>query len=67
MLLLYVLKRCVHSDMRVRNERNAFPPHELQAAFNNLLVELHIGDAVHQQAADAVLPFKYGYGVPELV
>ena len=40
---------------------------QIDAALNDALVELHVGNAVHEQAADAVGPLEDGDPVPGLV
>ena len=42
-------------DEGVGDELDAGGGHEVDAALDGLLVELHVGDAVHEQAADAVV------------
>ena len=46
---------------------NALVLHNVHAAVNDLLFQLHVGDAVHQQAAHAVLTLVYGHFVAALV
>ncbi len=46
---------------------DAFVAEQLDAAIDDALVELHVGDAVHQQAADAVGPLVDGDRVARLV
>ena len=41
--------------------------HDLDPALDDLLFQLHVGDAVHQKAAGAVLPLVNGDGVAPLV
>src|SRR5260370_17502500 len=48
----------IFSDFRVREECDAFLGHEINAALDDLLVELHVGNAVHEQAADTVAALK---------
>ena len=47
-------------DLGVGDELDAFGGHEIDAALHDLLVELHVRDAVHEQAADAVVAFEHG-------
>ena len=51
----------VDADVRVRHELDAFGSQEVDAAFDDALVELHVRNAVHQQAADAVVPLVDGH------
>ena len=51
------------ADVRVRLKYHAFGSHLLQAAVENILFHLEIGDAIAQQAADAVGFFKERHGV----
>ena len=41
------------------HEFNALSCHQVETALNDLLVELHIGDAVHQQATNAIRSFQH--------
>src|SRR5262249_50232104 len=47
----------------VRNKLNAFLSHEIDAPLDDGLVELHVGNPVHQQPTDAVGTLVYGYPV----
>jgi hypothetical protein len=40
---------------------------QFHPAFDDPLFELHVGNAVHQQAADAVGPLEDGHRVPRLI
>jgi hypothetical protein len=42
------------ADVGAGDERDAFLAEQVHAALDDALVELHVGDAVHEQAADAV-------------
>ncbi len=54
-------RRDVLADFDARFEDNAFLSHQVDAALNDqLLVELHVRNAVHQQAAEAVGAFEHG-------
>ena len=53
----------VLSDLRAGDEFDALCGHQVDAALHDGLVQFHVGDAVHQQAADAVGAFVYGHGV----
>ena len=46
---------------------NAALRHHLHAAIHQRLVELHVGDAVHQQSPDPVFALEYRHLVPRLV
>ncbi len=47
-------------DLGVGDESDAFGGHLIDAALDEFLVELHVGDAVHEQAADAVGALENG-------
>ena len=53
----------VHADMRVGDKLHALGLHLLQAAIDDVLLQLEVRDAVAQQAADAVGFFIHGDGV----
>ena len=56
------------ADLGVGDELDAFGFHQLDAAQHDLLlVELHVGNAVHEQAADAIGAFENGDRVAGLV
>jgi hypothetical protein len=55
------------ADVRRSDERHAFLAQQVYAALDDALVELHVRDAVHEQAADTVGPFVDGDGVAGLV
>jgi hypothetical protein len=65
--LLQVLDRDVEADVGVGLEDDAGLLHQLDAALDDVLLELEVGDAVHQQPADAVGPLEDGHEVPGLV
>ena len=48
-------------------EHNTFGLHQLDPALDDCLVQLHVGDAVHQKASHAVGAFKHRDGVAALV
>ena len=45
------------SDIRIRDELDAFICEEVHSAGHFVLVQLHVRDAVHEESSDAVLPF----------
>src|SRR5687767_9578012 len=52
------------ADVAIANELDAFLFEQLDPAQDDFLfIELHVGDAVHQQAAGAIRTFEDGYGV----
>ena len=53
----------VDAHMRVGQEGDAFGAHLLNAAVDDVLLQLEVGNAVAQQAADAVVLFIDGDGV----
>ena len=53
----------VDADMRVGEERDALGAHLLDAAIDDVLLQLEVGNAVAQQAADAVVLLIDGDGV----
>ena len=52
--LAQILERDVFADVRAGLKLDAFGPHLLQAPVENVLLHLEVGNAVAQQAADAV-------------
>ena len=48
-------------------ELNTLGLHQLDPAFDDRLVQLHVGDAVHQQTAHTVGALKHRNGVAALV
>ena len=58
--------RCFPTSVFVTNV-TPFGGHQVDAALDYLLVKLHVGDAVHQQASYAVRPLVYGDRVTRLV
>src|SRR5262249_10535858 len=46
--------RVVFADFAFGDEFDPFGGHEIDAALDDALVELHVGNAVHEQAADSV-------------
>ena len=62
------LRLDVLADVRVADELDAFLLHQLDAARDDFaLVELHVRDAVHQQAARAIGALEHGHRVAGLV
>ena len=59
-LLEKLCARRIPADLLARQELNPFVGQQLHAALDDRFFELHIGDAVHQQAADAVGPLEDG-------
>ena len=66
-LLLQLLRGNIHTHIGVDPERYPLRLHELHPAGDHALVQLHIGDAVHQQAAGAVFPLEHRDAVPPVV
>ena len=59
--------RQIDADLDAGPELDAFRRHQRQPAIDEALFELELGDAVAQQAADAVGPFEDGHVMPGLV
>ncbi len=57
----------VGTDMRARNELDALSGHQIGASFNHRLFQLHVGNAVHQQTANAVSPLEDSYPMPGMI
>ena len=55
------------AHIHVGAELHALGLHELDAALDDRFVQLHVGDAVHQQAAHPVGALEYGHGMAALV
>jgi len=55
------------ADLAAGHEADALGLHQPDAALDQALVELHVGDAVHQEAADAVGALEDGDPVPALL
>ena len=61
-VLAQQLRLNVLADVRVADELDAFLLHELQAPLDDFtLVELHVRNAVHQQAAGAIGALEHGH------
>ena len=56
-------RRVVHADVDAGAEGDALGRHEVEAAVEDVLPELEVGDAVAQQAADAVGALEDGHAV----
>ena len=61
------LRQHVFTDIGVRNKSYAFGFHETDAAFDDAFIKLHVGYAVHQQAAYAVILFIHSDVMPPLI
>ena len=57
----------VSADVAAGAERHTLGLHEPDPALHHLFVQLHIGNAVHQQPPGGVLPFKDGDAVAPVV
>ena len=57
----------VTADIGVRNELNALLSEKVDAAVDGLLLELHVGDAVHEKTPDAIGPLVDGDLMTHLV
>ena len=58
----------IGADTGIAHELHSFVLQQLDAAQDNfLLVELHVGDAIHEQSAGAVITLVNGDGVAGLV
>ena len=55
------------ADVGTGDELDAFGREQVDAPLDDALVELHVRDAVHQEAADAVGPLVDGDRVADLV
>ena len=55
------------AHIHVGAELHALSLHDLDAALDDGFVQLHVGDAVHQQAAHAVGTLEHSHGVAALV
>ena len=55
------------AHIHVGAELHALGLHDLGAALDDGFVQLHVGDAVHQQAAHAVCTLEHSHGVAALV
>ena len=52
-----IFRRIIFPDLGVGDEIDAFRRHLIDAALDQFFVQLHVGDAVHEQAAKTVGPF----------
>ena len=59
--------RHIFTDFHAGDKTDAFGRHEVHPAFDHGFIQLHIGDAVHQQPTDAVSTFVDGDGMPGAV
>ncbi|MNM64308.1 hypothetical protein D3C81_756990 [compost metagenome] len=55
------------ADLDPGDEANPFGGKQINAALNDLLIKLHVRDAVHQQPADTIRPFVHGHVMPSFV
>ena len=62
-----IFRGIILSDFRIGDKHHALLRQQVDAALEDVLVELHIRDAVHQQSADAVRPLEYRHRVARLV
>src|SRR5579871_358138 len=62
--LAELLGRIIFADLAVRDKGDPFGRHQIDAALDHTLVELHVGYAVHEQAADSIGTLKNGDLVP---
>ena len=53
-------RRNVHADVGIGDELDAFRRHQIDAPLDDFLIELHVGNAVHEQSADAVRALVHG-------
>src|SRR6266550_8497592 len=56
-----LIGRQVSPHVCARDEAYALRRHKINAALHHRFFELHVRNAVHQEAADAVGPLEYGY------
>ena len=67
-VLAQQLRLDVLADVRVADELDAFLLHELEATFDDFaLVELHVRNAVHQQAARTIGAFEHRHQVSRAI
>jgi hypothetical protein len=59
--------RQVLTHLGIRHELDALLGHEIDTTLNDFLVELHVGDAVHQQPADSIGPLEDSHPIARLV
>jgi len=57
----------IGADMSIGNKLDAFSSEKIDSALEELLVELHVGDTVHHQTTDSVIPVIDGDGMTSLV
>mmetsp|Transcript_11658 Transcript_11658/g.27322 ORF Transcript_11658/g.27322 Transcript_11658/m.27322 type:complete len:337 (-) Transcript_11658:419-1429(-) len=57
----------VLSDIGVGDEFDSFLPQQIDATVHGLLLQLHVGDSVHEQSSDAIGALKDGHLVSHLV
>ena len=63
-ILHQLARRDVLAHLGVGHKGNPLGRHQVDAALHDAFVQLHVGDAVHQQAADAVGALEDGHAVP---
>src|SRR5262249_25787823 len=49
------------------DELDTFRSHEIDAALHNILVQLHVRNTIHQQAADAIRPLVHSDSVARAI
>src|ERR1035437_8506843 len=60
-VLDHLLGRNILANCGAGDELDALGLEELDAAFHDRLVQLHVRDAVHEQAADPIVALEYGH------
>src|SRR5262249_1288256 len=66
-VLTEVFDRHVHSNIRVRTERDAFLRHQSQPSVENLLLHLEFGNSVTKQSANSIGSLEPGDPVTSLI
>ena len=66
-LVKQLLRLHVHTDVYTRLKHNSFLRKHFNFPLDHTLFQLHIWNAIHQQSADAVIPFIYRYIMSPLI
>jgi hypothetical protein len=55
-----LLSRQMHADLRVGLKDNALLGHQIDTALDNGFIQLHVGNAVHEQPPDTIGALIHG-------
>jgi hypothetical protein len=62
-----ILGRVVFAYLRIRDEPDPFFREQLHPSIDHALVQVRVGDAVHEEPSHPVVPFEHGNQMPRLI